>query len=198
MLMALSATRQYGHETTHLVPYLIKAATLCRVAKRLSQSHHHPTDGPSIIEYYLDANYGRSQQVRHRMLMQALYSGRLVLLIDATCAERKEDSKWDDGKNPELTKSVIDAYLLERVMLEVPRCVVTGDFSDAELGKLRATFAALEVRQGLKADHDDGLDAWYAAQNESFSYDVVAFDEEKKASKTTDAFFTGGRSGLRL
>ena len=29
------------------------------------------------------------------------------------------------------------------------------------------------MRQGLRADHDDGLDSWYLAQNEQFNPNVV-------------------------
>ena len=59
--------------------------------------------------------------------------------------------------------AVVDAFLLERVALEVPRCVITGDLSAHTLDTLWNRFATLEVRQGLKSDHDDGLDCWYEA-----------------------------------
>ena len=68
--------------------------------------------------------------------------------------------------------------------VEVPRCVITGDFSDTTLEKLRQRFATLEVRQGLKSDHDDGLDCWYAAQNEHFSF-VPTEKEDKEDDETS-------------
>ena len=67
-----------------------------------------------------------------------------------------------------------------RVVLEVPRIVVTGDFTAKEETALREKFVTLEVRQGLKADHDMGLDAWYMAQNERFS---IQPKDDRKASK---------------
>ena len=187
LLLALSATQQYGHETNHLVPYMIKASTLNRVAAHVAAGHHHPTDGPSVIEHYLDASYGRSQQPRYRMLMQALYSGRLLLLIDATRGapagqtKKNKEKKGDGLKADDLTKEVIDAYLLERVILEVPRIVVTGDFTAKEETALRDKFVTLQVRQGLKVDHEIGLDNWYMAQNERFS--IVPKDDPNLKKK---------------
>ncbi|KAH8061246.1 hypothetical protein JL721_8907 [Aureococcus anophagefferens] len=178
LLLSLSATQQYGHETTHLVPYLIKASTLNRIAAHVAAGHHHPTDGPSVIEHYLEAAYGRNQQPRYRMLMQALYGGRLLLLIDASRGaappgqqKKLAERRGKDGapRTEDLTKNVIEDYLLERVILEVPRIVVTGDFSPKEEARLRERFVTIQVRQGLKQDHDDGIDAWLQAQNDRFS-----------------------------
>lgn len=151
LLMALSAQRQFGDPSTHLVPYLVKAGSLHRVARRVT------TEGASVLEHYLDAAYGQSYRPRYRFLLQALHTNRLVLLIDAT----------GDAKTPAMeaaaADAVVDAFLLERVALEVPRCVITGDLSSHTLDTLRNRFATLEVRQGLKSDHDDGLDCWYEA-----------------------------------
>ena len=166
---------------------MIKASTLNRVAAHVASGKGgRPDDGPSVVEHYLDASYGRSQQPRYRMLMQALYSGRLLLLIDgsrghpAGYAKKAADRGSKDSVVAEdLTKNVIDEYLLDRVGLEVPRIVVTGDFTAKEESALREKFVALEVRQGLKSDHDTGRDAWYMSQNERFSFQPAPLDKAK-------------------
>ena len=115
--------------------------------------------------------------------MQALHTNRLILLIDAT-DQKDNKQKAVEAFTETSANSVVDDFLLQRVEVEVPRCVITGDFSDTTLEKLRQRFATLEVRQGLKSDHDDGLDCWYAAQNEHFSF-VPSQKEDKEDDETS-------------
>jgi hypothetical protein len=161
LMMALSATRQFGDPSTHFIPYLVKAGSLHRVARKSGKG--------SVLEHYFETCYGQSYRPRYRFLLQALHTNRLILLIDAT-DQKDAKSKAVEAFTDTTANSTVDDFLLQRVAVEVPRCVITGDFSDTTLEKLRQRFATLEVRQGLKSDHDDGLDCWYAAQNEHFSF----------------------------
>ena len=74
--MALSATRQFGDPSTHFIPYLVKAGSLHRVARKSGKG--------SVLEHYFETCYGQSYRPRYRFLLQALHTNRLILLIDAT------------------------------------------------------------------------------------------------------------------
>ncbi len=175
LMMALSATRQFGDPSTHFIPYLVKAGSLQRVARKSGKG--------SVLEHYFETCYGQSYRPRYRFLLQALHTNRLILLIDAT-DQKDNKQKAVEAFTETSANSVVDDFLLQRVAVEVPRCVITGDFSDTTLEKLRQRFATLEVRQGLKSDHDDGLDCWYAAQNEHFSF-VPTEKEDKEDDETS-------------
>ena len=169
LMMALSATRQFGDPSTHFIPYLVKAGSLHRVARKSGKG--------SVLEHY----FGDS-----RPIYDLEWVSVASLAHESVGTTDRRDGSEDNKQSRQTpTEAVaIRGGRLPTAMscVEVPRCVITGDFSDTTLEKLRQRFATLEC--GRTKSDLTRLDCWYAAQNEHFSF-VPTEKEDKEEDEAS-------------
>lgn len=105
---SLKAKRQRGHHTTHFVPLLVKKRILASLARGGTPSD--TSSEGSLLQKYLESTLSRTKPALYRTLMQALFSSRLVVLLedDSTLSEEVDH----------------DHDVIERLAFEVHRAVV--------------------------------------------------------------------------
>ena len=197
LLMALSATFQHGHCSTHHVPLLLCTQQLLRAARSYeceprggggdddgAVSVESSREAPSLLQHYFEAAYAKKRPDLYRLFMQLLFAGKLVLLVDY-------DARLPAFADAATLRAhaLLKRYLFERLPLEVSRIVLAGTLATSDCKQLQQHFVTLNVhreppereRQSVrnkrthteKRAHERGLLTWFLAQQGRFAHDAT-------------------------